>query len=39
MPNESFNTFASGARQLVVQLAFEMIRCGLAVLVHADATV
>ena len=27
IPNRSFNTFASGARQFVVQLAFETIVC------------
>ncbi len=27
MPNSSFNTFATGARQLVVQLASEIISC------------
>ena len=27
IPKLSCNTFASGARQLVVQLAFEMMKC------------
>ena len=27
MPNESFSTFATGARQLVVHDAFEMMLC------------